>query len=108
MKTPRPVRFALLCVLWLSGALAFAAPAPAPELWREVEIIRTEHGVPHIRAANLRAAGYAMAWLQCEDYGVVTPDRLWATRGQTARVKGRRAVEDDFDALRRRTRAIET
>nr|ALS92232.1 penicillin amidase [uncultured bacterium] len=89
---------------WLSLA-AWAQPL---EPWREVEIIRTEHGVPHIRAANLRAAGYALGWLQCEDYGRVTPDRLWSTRGQTARVKGRRAIDDDFEALQRQARARET
>jgi hypothetical protein len=38
---------------------------------------------------NLRAGGYALGWLQCEDYGAVTPHRLWATRGQTARVEWR-------------------
>ncbi len=37
------------------------------DLWREVEIIRTEHGVPHIRAENLRAGGYALGWLQWVD-----------------------------------------
>jgi hypothetical protein len=36
---------------------ANAGQAPAEELWRQVEIIRTAHGVPHIRAENLRAAG---------------------------------------------------
>ena len=42
--------------------VAAFAPAPvSPELWREVEVIRTAHGVPHIRAENLRAAGYALA-----------------------------------------------
>ena len=41
-------------------------------------------------------------------YGAVTPDRLWATRGQTARAKGRRAIEDDFETQRQRARAIET
>jgi acyl-homoserine-lactone acylase len=87
--------------------LAAIAALPT-EPWREVEIIRTEHGVPHVRAENVRAAGYALGWLQCEDYGLVTPERLWSTRGQTARVKGRRAIEDDFDALRRRARAMET
>src|SRR5262245_37347216 len=46
-----------------------SAQTPAAELWRQVEIIRTAHGVPHIRAENLRAAGYALAWLQSEDYG---------------------------------------
>src|SRR5262245_21563529 len=45
------------------------AQSLTPELWRQVEIIRTSHGVPHIRAENLRAAGYALAWLQSEDYG---------------------------------------
>jgi acyl-homoserine lactone acylase PvdQ len=41
------------------GAVArdAAPPAAAPELWREVEILRTEHGVPHVRAATIRAAG---------------------------------------------------
>ena len=74
-------------LLALVCGLSPAAKAQPLELWREVEIIRTEHGVPHVRADNLRAAGYALGWLQCEDYGAVTPDRLWATRGQTARVK---------------------
>ncbi len=78
------------------------------ELWREVEVIRTAHGVPHIRAKNLRAGGYALGWLQSEDYGVVTPTRLWATRGQTARVNGRGSVDADFSTLRERARAIET
>jgi acyl-homoserine-lactone acylase len=86
-----------------------ASTAPAtPELWREVEIVRTAHGVPHVRAESLRAAGYALGWLQCEDYGVVTPTRMWATRGQTARVTGRPGIEADFTALRERARAFET
>lgn len=78
------------------------------ELWREVEIIRTAHGVPHIRAENLRAGGYALGWLQAEDYGAVTPTRLWSTRGQTARVNGRGSIDADFSTLRERARAIET
>ena len=92
-------------LLWLALATAAAQPR---EPWREVEIIRTEHGVPHVRAANLRAAGYAVGWLQCEDYGAVTPERLWATRGQTARLQGRKAIEEDFATLRQRDRAIAT
>jgi acyl-homoserine-lactone acylase len=81
---------------------------PTGELWREVEIVRTAHGVPHVRAASLRAAGYALGWLQCEDYGLVTPARMWATRGQTARIHGRASLDADFSALRDRARAIET
>lgn len=92
------------------GCLALVpslAAAPA-DWWKRVEIIRTEHGVPHVRADDLQAAGYALGWLQCEDYGLVTPERLWSARGQTARVLGRRAVEADFEAQRRRERAIAT
>lgn len=85
-----------------------ATTTQSVELWREVEIIRTAHGVPHIRADNLRAGGYALGWLQAEDYGVVTPARLWATRGQTARVNGRGSIDADFSTLRERARAIET
>lgn len=57
-----------------------ADKSPAPELWRQVEIIRTAHGVPHIRAENLRAAGYALAWLQSEDYGPRTAMNVIETR----------------------------
>jgi acyl-homoserine-lactone acylase len=100
-------RAGVFVLVWMA-AMGRAAAATEPELWRQVEIIRTEHGVPHVRAGNLRAAGYAMGWLQCEDYGAVTPERLWATRGATARVKGRKEVGEDFEALRRRARAVET
>lgn len=89
-------------------ALLPATVAAAAQPWDEVEIVRTEHGVPHIRAATVRAAGYAMGWLQCEDHGETTPARLWAARGETALVHGRRALDADFDARRRRDRALAT
>jgi acyl-homoserine-lactone acylase len=98
---------AVCCVAVLRAAPQATVTTQA-ELWGEVEIIRTAHGVPHIRAANLRAAGYALGWLQSEDYGDVTAIRLWATRGQTSRINGRRSVEADFSALRERSRVFET
>ncbi|MGE3343717.1 MAG: penicillin acylase family protein [Vicinamibacterales bacterium] len=98
----------LVGVIALLVARPDAAVAPQAPLWQQVEIIRTTHGVPHIRAENLRAGGYALGWLQCEDYGDATPVRLWATRGQTARVNGRGSLDADFTALRERERAIET
>lgn len=104
--------FLALSLSALLGPQAAAPPrsasTPASELWREVEIVRTAHGVPHIRATNLRASGYALGWLQCEDYGAITPDRLWATRGETAGRLGRKAIDADFEALRERERAIAT
>ncbi len=103
----------LMCVAgavgWSLVTAVTGSPGTAQEdLWRHVEILRTAHGVPHIRAENLRAGGYALGWLQAEDYGEVTPARLWATRGQTAQVNGRASLDADFAALRERARAIET
>ncbi len=81
---------------------------PARELWRQVEVIRTAHGVPHIRAENLRAAGYALAWLQSEDYGQQTALRLLGANGRAAMMLGSDSIDSDFAALRNRSRAIET
>src|SRR5881394_362815 len=63
---------------------------PAVGLSRQVEIIRTAHGVPHIRAENLRAAGYALAWLQSEDYGARTAMNVLDAKGQLAQIAGSR------------------
>jgi acyl-homoserine-lactone acylase len=88
---------------------ANAGQAPAEELWRQVEIIRTAHGVPHIRAENLRAAGYALAWLQSEDYGPRTAMNVLEARGQLAMVIGSRDnIEADFLAQPVRNRAMQT
>jgi acyl-homoserine-lactone acylase len=97
----------LLRILTIAGlVLAFAitpfAQVPrsersaANELWQQVEVIRTAHGVPHIRAQNLRAAGYALAWMQCEDYGTVTPMEILSSSGRRALVEGYGQIESDF------------
>lgn len=88
-------------VVLLFAALSFGqASRPRPvadvELWRQVEVIRTAHGVPHIRAKNLRAAGYALAWLQCEDYGTATPMEILGASGRRASVEGYDRIESDF------------
>jgi acyl-homoserine-lactone acylase len=89
------------------------AQSTTPQLWRQVEIIRTAHGVPHIRAENLRAAGYALAWLQSEDYGPRTAFNVLEARGQLAQLLGpgggqRDNIESDFLALPLRNRTIQT
>jgi acyl-homoserine-lactone acylase len=83
-------------------------PAPPAELWRQVEVVRTAHGVPHIRAENLRAAGYGLAWVMSEDYGPRTGMRLVGARGELARVEGRGRLDLDFENRRARARAIAT
>jgi acyl-homoserine-lactone acylase len=97
---------AVVAAITLVGHQRFAA-APV-ELWREVEVIRTAHGVPHIRAANLRAGGYALAWVECEDYGDRTPMQLLRGRGLSAKFLGRTALDANFEALRDRARAVAT
>lgn len=89
-------------------AVPAGAPAPAPALWRQVEVVRTAHGVPHIVAENLRAAGYALAWVMSEDYGPRTGMRLLGARGELSRFEGRARLDADFENLQSRARAIDT
>jgi acyl-homoserine-lactone acylase len=101
-------RWVVFFFVALAIVRTIAEPAAPPELWRDVEIIRTAHGVPHIRAENLRAAGYALAWVMSEDYGPRTGMRLVAARGELSKFEGRLRVDADFENLRARERAIET
>src|SRR5512141_304650 len=93
--------------LLLTACLAALAAAPvqaqrAPDdssalaLGRQVEVRRTAFGVPHIHAQNLRAAGFALAWVQLEDYGARIPLFLLKGRGELARHFGRDSLESDF------------
>ena len=106
MKTSAAVVLATLI-----GGFHLAAskqPADRAEPWRDVEIIRTAYGVPHIRAANLRAGGYGLAWVMSEDYGSRTGLRLLASRGELSRFTGRAQLDMDFENLIARKRAIDT
>ncbi len=76
------------------------------ELWRHVEVIRTDKGVPHIRAKNLRAAGYALAWLQLEDYGPQTAMNVLRATGRAGLILGNEAIESDFVYRRFRDRHL--
>jgi acyl-homoserine-lactone acylase len=110
------------CVALLSAALAtvFAAcataprPAPSaaaieiPELARQVEIRRTTYGVPQILAQNLRAAAFALAYVQLEDYGTGTISGMQAARGRMALVEGPARIDADARARQRHARAVET
>ncbi len=82
--------------------------APASELWTDVEVRRTAYGVPHIKAANLRAAAYGLAYVQMEDHGAGVAHGLLRARGELARVFGRDSIESDFLARRGYARATET
>ncbi|HZI30267.1 MAG TPA: penicillin acylase family protein, partial [Gemmatimonadaceae bacterium] len=77
------------------------------ELWKDVEIIRTEHGVPHIRATSLRAGSYGLAWVMSEDYGPRTAMTILRVSGNMSRVYGRDSIESDFSVWYDKHRAIE-
>ncbi len=98
----------------LSGSLAllFVAPvllAQSPRPYSErVEIRRTAYGVPHIEAQDMGAFGYAMAWVQLEDYGARVSHGLLRARGHLGRYFGRDSVERDFAARLTHQRAAES
>ena len=75
---------------------------------RQVEVIRTAYGVPHIYADNFRALGYALGYLQLEDYGDRVPIILLGARGELARYQGPGALEADFVNRPYYLRAVET
>lgn len=108
----RPVAHAFVASLAASLLVSLApspataqAPRPYPD---RVEIRRTAYGVPHILAEDLGAFGYAMAWVQLEDYGVRVAHGLVRARGHLARYYGRDSLERDFDARLTHARAAET
>lgn len=92
----------LLAALLLSIAAPPINAQKEYELWRDVEVIRTTHGVPHIRAKDLRSAGYALAWMQSEDYGSNVGMAVLASSGRAASVIGYERIESDYSAKRLR------
>ncbi len=100
----RAVIFAVPLVVTYGTANARQA---AEELWRDVEIVRTAHGVPHIRATSLRAGAYGLAWVMSEDHGPRTAMTILRVSGNMARVYGRDGIESDFNVWYDRHRAIE-
>src|SRR3954471_20728806 len=87
---------------------AIPSQLSAATLMRQVEVRRTTHGVPHIKAENLIAAGYAEAYVQSEDYGPRVALSLLKSRGEMARWFGRDSINSDFTNHYAYERAIVT
>jgi acyl-homoserine-lactone acylase len=82
-------------------AAALQEPASAiqdsiPPIAARVEIVRTTYGVPHVFADDLEAMGYAMGWVQSEDYGDQVAIGMVKRRGTYARFVGRDSIGGDF------------
>ena len=71
-------------------------PDTAQALSARVEIIRTDYGVPHIYAEDWKAFGYAMGWVQSEDYGDQVAIGLVRSRGEYGLYTGRDSIAGDF------------
>lgn len=129
-RIARAVQLTLVATLGLSapglraqdpaarGPAQAAQPAPiaqlsakelptAEELATRVEVRRTTHGVPHIRAEDLMAAAYALAYVQCEDYGDRVPLSLLHASGQMGRWFGKDSMDGDFNARLAYRRAVD-
>jgi hypothetical protein len=96
-----------------AGVAVSAAPAQvmsplsAAALVKQVEVRRTTYGVPHIKADNLVAAGYAEAYVQSEDYGPRVALSLLRARGEMARWFGRDSINEDFINHQAYVRAVQ-
>ena len=107
----RPIGWALL-LLCAAGAStgtpsARAQGGGADALAAQVEVLRTAHGVPHIYADTFEALGYALGYLQVEDYGERVPRGLLRARGELALDEGRAARDVDFGSQPYYRRAVE-
>ncbi|MGZ8457604.1 MAG: penicillin acylase family protein [Gemmatirosa sp.] len=97
----------LVAPLLAAQAQTPVAAGPVPEFARQVEIRRTAHGVPHIRAPHLKGAAYALAYVQLEDHGANVAVGLLRARGEMGRWFGRDSMAGDFLAQRARAIAVE-
>ncbi|HLV26473.1 MAG TPA: penicillin acylase family protein [Gemmatimonadales bacterium] len=79
-----------------AAAEAQGARGTAPSIAQQVEIRRTEYGVPHITAANLKAAYYALGYVQLEDHGPKVAMGLLRARGEMGRWFGPDSMDSDF------------
>lgn len=77
-------------------------------------IRRTDYGVPHIQAKSFKDAGFAMGYVQMEDYGKRVAEGLIRARGEWAKVRDlegddlMRAIDRDAVNRRNYSEAIRT
>lgn len=93
--------------LVLSAIVAAGPVLAQDDLSARVEIRRTAYGVPHIKAQDLKAAYYALAWVQLEDHGPRVAIGILRARGEMGKWFGRDSMDGDFLAQRQRAVAVD-
>jgi acyl-homoserine-lactone acylase len=61
-----------------------------------VQIRRTNYGVPHILADDLGSAGYGLAWVMMEDYREEVARAILRSNGRWGMAMGQDSIEGDF------------
>jgi acyl-homoserine-lactone acylase len=102
-------RVAILTPLVACAACVTVTPnlLDSDELWKQVTVQRDSYGVPHILARDFASAGYAIAYVQCEDYGVQVVNSLLRARGEMGKYYGRDSMRADFNGRLALARAKE-
>ena len=80
----------------VTGVAPASSADTAKALSARVEVVRTEYGIPHIYAEDWKAFGFAMGWVQSEDYGAKVAVGIVRRRGEYGRYTGRDSIRGDF------------
>jgi acyl-homoserine-lactone acylase len=89
---PLPFRAFLVAVLGLAlGACDHRSDTSKPDVLAatiSAELIRTTHGVPHVRADDFRGLGYGLAYAYAQDNVCMFADSLLTARGERSQFFG--------------------
>lgn len=97
-----------------TSASAEVTAGDSATLAKQVVIRRTLHGVPHIYADNLHAAGYGLGYAQTEDHGARVAEYLLRARGEWTRSRAvtderlEAGIDNDAERRLRHRRAMQT
>ncbi|MDA0311476.1 MAG: penicillin acylase family protein [Gemmatimonadetes bacterium] len=87
---------------------ALQLPDSGAAISARVEIVRTEYGVPHVFAEDLKAMGFGLGYVQSQDFGASIAVSFVESRGVLARHEGYGEIESDFVARGVYERAVAT
>ena len=76
--------------LALSLSFLFTSITAQPNInVNNIDIVRTEYGIPHIFSKTDAEAVYGIAWAQCEDNFNMMQENFAATKGMSGRIAGK-------------------